>query len=63
MVVDFAGDSLVVSGRGGRHTILKSYLDEEDEGSKLAILSIDSAELEGTGFGDDRAAQGDDFLQ
>jgi hypothetical protein len=62
-VVDFAGDSIVVSGGGRRHTIPKSYLDEEDEGSKLAILSIDSAELEDPGFGRDRATEGDDFLQ
>jgi hypothetical protein len=49
-VVDFAGDSVVVSGRGGRrHTIPKSYLDEEEEGSMLAILSIDSEEVEDLG--------------
>ena len=47
-VVDFAGNSVVVSGKGGRHhTIPKSYLDEEEEGSMLAILSINSEEVEG----------------
>jgi hypothetical protein len=51
-VVDFSGDSIVVSGGAGRrHTIPKSYLDEEEEGSKLAILSIDSAEVGDLGSG------------
>ena len=49
-VVDFAGDSVVVSGRGGRrHSIPKSYLDEEEEASMLAILSIDAEEVEDLG--------------
>jgi hypothetical protein len=49
-VVDFSGDSMIVSdGAGGRHTIPKSYLAEEEEGSKLAILSIDSDEVEDLG--------------
>lgn len=48
-VVDFAGDSIVVSGGGRRHAIPKSYLEEEEEGSMLAILSIDSEEVEDLG--------------
>lgn len=47
-VVDFAGDSIVVSGEGGRrHAIPRFYLDEEEAGSMLAILSIDSEEIVG----------------
>jgi hypothetical protein len=51
-VVDFSGDAMIVSdGSGGRHTIPKSYLAEEEEGTKLAILSIDSAQVEDLGSG------------
>jgi hypothetical protein len=62
-VVDFSADSIVVSGAGRRHTIPKSYLDEEEEGSKLAILSIDSVEIEGPGSDRGQGAQEDEFLR
>jgi hypothetical protein len=46
-VVDLSHDSVfLMDGDGHRHTVPKAYIDEEDEGAMLAILSIDSEALE-----------------
>jgi hypothetical protein len=62
-VVDFSGDSIVISGAGRRHAIPRSYLDEEEEGTRLAILSIDSEEVGVVGSGRAQGTEEDDFLR
>lgn len=45
-VVDSSGDSMVVNdGAGQRRTIPKSAVSEQQESSRLALLSIDSEEV------------------
>ncbi len=44
-------DSVLLKDDSGRRRRLpKTYIDEEDEGAKLAILSIDSQAVEEGGF-------------
>jgi hypothetical protein len=46
-VIDSRGDSMIVDdGSGTSRSIPKRFLDQEEEGSMVAILSIDSAQAD-----------------
>jgi hypothetical protein len=50
-IVELSLDTIFLTADdGGRLTIPKSYIDEEDEGQQLAILSIDSEDLKEGAF-------------
>ena len=51
VVVDLSHDSVFLRDDDGqRRTVPKAYIDEEDEGAMLAILSIDSEAIEDGAF-------------